>query len=151
MTKQFLWCRKVGRLGTNNSSFVWKVNTPSHVLWSVWNDTQTKLKILQYNWLMRTYITPLKVYKYTNDLPDTWFKCRDFQRTFIHCIWECVEIQTFWREVIYKIKTILCFIVASTSIKSQVKEKKSTNFSILQAKWMIAINWKKTTYKWCLE
>ncbi len=40
--------------------------------------TQTlnsRLRILQYNWVMRTYITPIRLNTFNPNIPDLCFKC----------------------------------------------------------------------------
>ena len=59
----------------------------------------TRLKLLQYNWLMRTYITPEKLNKYNSAIPDICYKYEKENGSLFHCIWQCTEMQTFWQEV----------------------------------------------------
>lgn len=61
--------------------------------------TNTRLKLLQYNWLLQTYITPEKLNRYNRAIPGI---CALF-----HCIWQCTEIQKFWQEVKQCIQNIL--------------------------------------------
>lgn len=35
----------------------------------------TRMKLLQYKWLMRIYITPVKLNHWSPDIPDTCIKC----------------------------------------------------------------------------
>lgn len=115
----------------------------------------TNLKLIQYKWLMRTYTTPVKLNKYNSIIPDTCFKCNEAQGTLIHCIWECKKIGKFWREVTDKIATILSVNIPlnskmillhlhPTDLKLRTKEYAFIDFAILQAKRVIAFNWKKT-------
>lgn len=113
------------------------------------------LKLLQYNWLMQTYITPVKLNKYNNRIPDTCFKCRDAKGTFFHCIWECDVIKTFWNEVIRKVNVILSINITldpkmvilqlhPKNLKLSTQQFKFIDFAMLQAKRLIACNWKKS-------
>ena len=115
----------------------------------------TNLKLLQFNWLMRTYITPVKLNKYNSNIPDTCFKCNEAQGTFIHCIWECEKIKKVWREVIDKTMNILSVNIPLDSkmillhiypagLNLRTKQYKFIDFAILQTKRLIALNWKKT-------
>ncbi len=64
--------------------------------------TQTlnsRLRLLQYNWVMRTYITPVRLNKCNPDIPDLCFKCGKLQGTCFHCVWECEEVQKLWIDV----------------------------------------------------
>lgn len=69
--------------------------------------TNTRLKVLQYNWLMRTYVTPVKLSKYNDTIPDLCFRCGEEKGTFFHCVWECSKVQQFWREIKQTLETIL--------------------------------------------
>uniref|UniRef100_A0A3Q3BY06 Reverse transcriptase zinc-binding domain-containing protein n=1 Tax=Haplochromis burtoni TaxID=8153 RepID=A0A3Q3BY06_HAPBU len=60
----------------------------------------TCFKLLQYKWLMRTYITPVKLHHMSNDIPDICTKCLVEKGTLLHCLWECPKIQDFWKDVI---------------------------------------------------
>ena len=67
----------------------------------------TRLKLLQYNWLMRVYITPVKLNKFNNDIPDLCNRCEKDRGTLFHCLWSCPKLQVFWREVAQEIQKIL--------------------------------------------
>ncbi len=84
------------------------------------------------------------------------FKCNEAKGSFIHCIWECDKIRKFWGEVRDKISTILSVNIPLKPIvillhlypedlKLRARERTFTNFAILQAKRLIALNWKKDT------
>lgn len=60
----------------------------------------TKFKLLQYKWLMRTYLTPSRLNHIFPNVPDTCVKCREEKGTLIHCLWERAKIQRFWKSVI---------------------------------------------------
>uniref|UniRef100_A0A8C7WYP2 Reverse transcriptase domain-containing protein n=1 Tax=Oryzias sinensis TaxID=183150 RepID=A0A8C7WYP2_9TELE len=59
----------------------------------------TKFKLLQYKWLMRTYLTPSRLNHIFPDIPDICVKCKVDKGTLIHCLWECPMIQCFWKSV----------------------------------------------------
>lgn len=61
----------------------------------------TQLKLFLYKWL-GTYVTPTLLNKFNSHIPDTCAKCGE-KGTLIHCLWECPEIQKFWKEVLDKI------------------------------------------------
>lgn len=115
----------------------------------------TSLKLLQYNWLMRTYLTPVKLHRFNANIPDLCFKCNLLQGTFIHCIWECNKIRTFWGEVISMIDKILSIKVPMEpkiiilglyppDLHWRREESKLITMSILQAKRLLGLYWKKT-------
>ncbi len=60
----------------------------------------TRCRILQYKWMMRTYITPVKLHRINPNIPDNCTKCKDEIGTLFHCMWECRELQMFWKEVL---------------------------------------------------
>lgn len=47
---------------------------------------------------MRTYVTPTLLNKFDPKTPDICVKCGD-KGTLMQCLWECSEIQKFWKEV----------------------------------------------------
>lgn len=113
----------------------------------------TRLKLLQYKWLMRIYITPVLLHKYNENIPDTCLRCRDQKATLYHCIWECKGIQNFWKcmkEIIENIlevsipmsPLIFLFHLYPKEIKLKKMEQMFLNICILQAKRLISLNWK---------
>ena len=57
------------------------------------------LKLIQYKWLMRTYVTPYLLNTFDPNNPDVCVKC-GVKGTFMHCLWECLQIQIFWTGVL---------------------------------------------------
>lgn len=53
--------------------------------------TNTPLRLLQYNWIMRTYITLVKLHKCDPNTPDLCVKCNMHLGTLYHCLEECAE------------------------------------------------------------
>ena len=66
----------------------------------------TQLRLIQYNWIMRMYITPVKLNKFDPNMPDRCYKCNIHQGTLHHCLWKCEEIQHFWSSVLQCISQI---------------------------------------------
>jgi len=108
-------------------------------------------KLLQYNWLMRTYITPVKLNKIYSNIPD---KCNSAKGTFIHCMWECDKIKAFWREINNMIWHIISvrlpldpglFIIGIHPDNWKINKDTQVliDMCILHAKRFIAIYWKK--------
>lgn len=60
----------------------------------------TRLKLLQYKWLMRMYITPEVLHHIYPDTPDTRVKSGTHKGSLFYCIWKCSTIQEFWKEII---------------------------------------------------
>lgn len=48
---------------------------------------------------MRTYITPDRLNKTNPYIPDICIKCNIEKGTLLHYVWDCPEIQRFWKEV----------------------------------------------------
>ncbi len=61
----------------------------------------SNLKLIQYNWIMRTYITPVRLNKINQNIPDTYIKCSVDRGTLFHCMWNCPKVQEFWKEVAF--------------------------------------------------
>lgn len=113
----------------------------------------TRLKLLQYNWLMRTYITPVKLNKFNSNIPDDCIKCEQSRGTLWHCMWQCEKIQMFWEEVRLMIEKILAikltlepklFILGlyPNGHGIQKSEQIFLDLCLLQAKRLIALSWK---------
>lgn len=113
----------------------------------------TRLRLLQYNWIMRTYITPVRLNKFNPSIPDLCFKCNIYQGTFCHCVWKCVEVQKFWRKVTHYISqftttpislspTICILGIDDDNYSLPNKEKKLVDLCLLQARRSIALCWK---------
>lgn len=60
----------------------------------------TRLKLLQYKWLIRVYITPVKLHHISPNIPDICVKCLNQKGTLIHCLWECPNVEVFWGNVV---------------------------------------------------
>lgn len=45
----------------------------------------------RYLWLMRTFITPVKLQKF-NNTPDTCTKCNDAEGTLDLFVWQCLKV-----------------------------------------------------------
>lgn len=113
----------------------------------------SNLKLIQYKWLMRTYITPVKLHKFNSNIPDACIKCNEARGTMYHCIWECVKVKSFWRDIFNMIDQItakklpldpkLFFLgIYPTIPHLQSKESRFVDMCILQAKRIISLNWK---------
>ena len=110
----------------------------------------TRLKLLQYKWLMRTYVTPVKLNKFNGSIPDVCFKCND-KGTFFHCVWECAHIKNFWKEISHFINQSISvdlpllpvvFILGIYPSNVNNYESAFIDMCSLQAKLMIALSWK---------
>lgn len=113
----------------------------------------TKGKLLQYKWLFRTYITPVKLNHFNPNIPDYCYKCNTERGTLLHCIWECQKLQTFWKDTLCLISRLteckiplepkLCLLhIYPKEFVASVKKRKLIDFCLLQAKRVIALKWK---------
>ncbi len=59
----------------------------------------THFKLIQFKWLMRTYVTPTLLNKFNPHVPDTCVKC-GMKGTLFHCLWERPGVQIFWKEAL---------------------------------------------------
>lgn len=114
----------------------------------------SRLKLLQYNWLMRSYMTPVKLNKFNNDIPDVCIKCDKEKGTIFHCLWQCSQIKDFWEEVKQCIEEILeiklhlepkMFLLGIYPANCNIRKKHRLflDIGLLLAKRVIAIAWKE--------
>lgn len=126
----------------------------------------TRCKLLQYKWLLRTYITPVKLHHFDPNIPDYCSKCMEEVGTLLHCMWSCRILQTFWKEVLDMISKLIekdipfdakiCLLhVYPENFPVTVKKRKLIHFCLLQAKHVIALKWKEiqgpTLSQWITE
>ena len=114
-----------------------------------WRTTNTRLKVLQYNWLIK------KLNRYNRAIPDVCIKCEKEKGTFFHCIWQCTEIQTFWREIKLRIQNILqiqipllpqLFLLGlyPDDLKIKKYQHMFVDLRVLMAKRITALSWRNT-------
>ena len=140
----------------------WKLDLQEDLTEEQWSEVcseaqsqtgNTRLKLLQYNWLMRVYITPVKLNKFNNDIPDLCTRCGEDRGTLFHCLWSCPKLQRFWREVGQEIQNILSinvtpepkfFILGLYPVghKFRRSERMFIDICLLQAKRVVALSWK---------
>lgn len=113
----------------------------------------TRFKLLQYKWLMRTYITPVIQHRIDPNTPDLCVKCGTQKGTLFHCLWECSIIQEFWKEIIETLSKItdtylplcpkLCILgLFPENCTLSKYEKSMVIYCILEAKHKIALSWR---------
>uniref|UniRef100_A0A3B3YM34 Reverse transcriptase domain-containing protein n=1 Tax=Poecilia mexicana TaxID=48701 RepID=A0A3B3YM34_9TELE len=142
----------------------WKTDLQTEIPEDEWNNScllaqmqtiNTRFRLLQYKWLFRTYITPVKLHHFNSNIPDICVKCNIDKGTLFHCMWQCVELQTFWKEVIMFISRLieqdvpmdskLCLLhIFPDGFKGPTKRQKLVTFCLLQAKHLIALKWRNT-------
>lgn len=114
----------------------------------------TRLRFLQYNWLMRSYMTPVKLNKFYNTIPDVCIKCDKEKGTFFHCLWQCSRIKKFWEEVKQCIEEMLeiklhlepkIFLLGIYPANCDIRKKHRSflDIGLLLAKRVIALTWKE--------
>lgn len=110
-----------------------------------------RIKLLKYKWLMRTYITLVKLNCCS---PDTYIKCLEGKGTLFYCVWDCPKLQRYWKMVVETISQIagvkvphqakLCILgIYPKNFTVQSKQITLIDFGLLQAKRMIALSWRK--------
>lgn len=113
----------------------------------------TALRLIQYKWLFRTYVTPVKLHHYNPNIPDSCTKCNDSVGTLLHCMWECQKIQPFWKDVTCMISRMtnmvvplepkLCILgIYPNHFAPGRKKAPIIDLSLLQARRAIALRWK---------
>lgn len=113
----------------------------------------TRGRLLQYKWLFRTYITPVKLNHFNPNIPDNCPKCNIERGTLLHCIWECKKLQDFWKdtlrlisrltECIIPVEPRLCLLhIYPEDFGANAKKRKLIDFCLLQVKRVIALKWK---------
>jgi len=109
------------------------------------NSINTRLKLIQYKWLMRVYITPAKLHHISPNIPDVCVKCLTEKGTLIHFLWECSKILVFWENVV---KCLSRMVKCNIPLKSTIcilgiyPKEQGSNFGLLHARRVIALYWK---------
>ena len=113
-----------------------------------------RLKLLQFKWIMRTYITPAPLHHFDNKNSDCCIKCPEEEGTLFHCLWSCPKILTFWEKAIQTTSDIISVklpacprifilgLVVPSELGMSEANKKIIILCSLQAKHCIAISWK---------
>jgi len=89
----------------------------------------------------------------SGNIPDVCSKCLDNKGTLYHCLWECPEIQNFWKEVIkcmsnmFNIKiplnVKLCILgMYPTDFIQTSRQIQLIDFGLFQTRRAIALCWK---------
>jgi len=110
----------------------------------------SRMKLLQYKWLMRTYITPVKLSQWSPDVPDTCIKCLEGKGTLYHCVWYCPKIKNYWKEIVLTLTEIVgvkvlhqakrCILgIYPENLMVNPKESILIDFGLLQARRRIAL------------
>lgn len=79
----------------------WKENIHTNISEEDWKaacvnvhsaSINARLRIIQYKWLMRMYVTPAELNRYDPNIPDVCITCTEHRGTLFHCIWQCRTI-----------------------------------------------------------
>ena len=150
---------------SNNILRAWNMDLDENVSEEEWSEACSLVKtqsvnthsiLLQYKWLSRKYITPVKLHHFNPNIPDTCFKCSQQKGSLFHCMWSCPQVARFWREVLNVIGRIigkvmpsdpkLCILNIYPDNLVITKDNKSLiGMCLLEAKRCIARSWKKPT------
>lgn len=142
----------------------WKADMETDISVEDWNNScllaqkqtiNTRFRLLQYKWIFRTYITPVKLHHFNPNIPDDCIKCAKEKGTLYHCMWQCEKINIFWKEIMTIISDLiecripidskLCILhIFPNGFKCTANKRKLVNFCLLQAKLVIALKWKDT-------
>uniref|UniRef100_A0A8C9ZKR3 Reverse transcriptase n=1 Tax=Sander lucioperca TaxID=283035 RepID=A0A8C9ZKR3_SANLU len=81
---KFIWNSKRPRLHSLSYLQAWKTALQTEISDDEWNNScllaqmqtiNTRFRLLQYKWLFRTYITPVKLHHFNSNIPDVCVKC----------------------------------------------------------------------------
>lgn len=64
-------------------------------------------RFVQLKFIHRVYYTPARLSRIYSEVTDTCPKCRQSVGTFIHMVWECPHIQSFWQEVVADVNAVV--------------------------------------------
>ena len=101
---------------SNNILRAWNMDLDENVSEEEWSEACSLVKkqsvnthsiLLQYKWLSREYITPVKLHHFSPNIPDICIKCGQQKGSLFHCIWSCPQAARFWREVLNIIVRII--------------------------------------------
>lgn len=111
------------------------------------------LKLLQYKWIMRLYITLEVLHHFNVNIPDVCVKCETYKGTLVHCLWTCSKLQEFWREVLHILSSLievdlpvcpkLCILgFFPKDFKLSKPVRKMVILCLLQARRTVTNSWK---------
>lgn len=88
-----------------------------------------------------------QLHRFNPSIPDRHIKYNEAVGTLFHCMWQCKEVQVFWKDVLTMEVTPqdpkLCLLHIYPVISMCVPKKcKLINFGLIQAKKVIAMKWK---------
>lgn len=58
-----------------------------------------RYRLIQFNFLHQTYLTPPKLHGFNSKFSPLCFRCGLVEGTFLHSTWECNKVQDFWQTV----------------------------------------------------
>lgn len=98
---------------------------------------------------MATHITPVKLHHFNPNIPDECFKCKEVG-TMFHCMWgyrelEVLELVSKMTECIVPASMKMCLLhIYPEGVPVNAQIHKRVDFSLLQAKRVIALKWRDT-------
>ena len=99
----------VGRSNESSSNILgaWNTDLDENVSEEEWSEACSLVKtqsvnthsiLLQYKWLSRRHITPVKLHHFNPNIPDTCIKCSHQKGSLFDCMWRCPQVACFWRD-----------------------------------------------------
>ena len=154
-------CKTESEESSENKRLAWSTDLNAEVTIEEWGQIchkaqvqtiNTRFRLRQYKWIMRTYITPSLLHHFDANIPDQCVKCDNDKGTLFHCLWDCPNIKSFWKDVLGTLSKIisatlpecpkLCILGVFPLTPRLNITKKRLVFSLLQAKHTIAVFWK---------
>lgn len=112
----------------------------------------TKHRQIQFNIFQRTYYTPYRLSKLSANISDQCQRCETSVGDLLHMLWSCVQLQSFWNEVIALTSEVCGLCLDSdpriwilgdvASLKVLPCRKYFVLLAATAAKKCILINWK---------
>ncbi len=132
----------------------------TNINWSrVWSNIRLSSRnpdhqMIHYNYVLRTHLTPQKLAKFSsNHSPNCTYCTQGTPGTYLHIMWDCSEINAFWRSVLSLLSTIIGKTLPFTPVLILLNDDSDCHLSvpnrrillagITAAKKMVATRWKQ--------
>ena len=111
-----------------------------------------RTKSIQFRIVHRTHITPVVKNKMDSNISPLCWKCRSETGSYVHCLWSCVKLQSYWSSIVIELTIIfgvpirmdpMCLILGLPD--DRITDSKHIFFNILSfaARKKILLFWNK--------
>ena len=111
-----------------------------------------KNKMINYNFVHRTYFTPVRLHRMGVSESDLCWHCKQDKGTFYHMVWACDKVKSFWENVTQSLGKIIgytvrcdpamCLLNYSVEGTWSKHNRQMLTTGYMTAKRLIATNWK---------